>query len=1067
MKYNNPSFFHHIYAINNAFDIVTEHMSSGSKSSNDQNLLYKIINNTLDLLEFLFLYGSSNKLHIECYDFKSTTSKNSSWERLILDDMSSDSLIANNGYNWCFFYWENQLVGGSSPYTFVYTTPDTTYLSSLKFYGYNGNVLFNNEYIPINKRAKIFQNYILCLVGENTSKNYRIFKNYIYSCLKKQHDHLDILSFENLEYLKRDSSPLRIYNHPLESDLFLRTSNKSSLNKEQTIYPLIISKSVAPYSKYLFDIKWNNNIPTKLEDNVTFEKRILPYTGIQYPYITDDDLLENYIIHIKSISSEHFITHNGYLPPFKKSIFIYYNITDATDYLKIEKVVDGVIVYLELKLLTSNNTILINKHYKKEDIKELDFNLCLFPMIKTVRPFMYKILKSEDIKINGVCVSRDNIETVFTSNTPDNIDSSDAINNIYIETACSFDILEIEFNLLKFYLIPKFRVLAINPHETTALIYNQEFSLYENENGYYQYYIKSHFNKYTTEFHKIGGFIGSGEQLFIDTLIENEYKYLFTEKELYKNKYWLLQCLSLFHNNSYVAQVINIHSPLVNKIQKSYTNELWQETLINSFIESKSNFTSYTSAILMAKDTLARSIGFDNLLLIDTSISGSSISFLKQKAHRSYELSTFKSLSILDTLIENKFEANPIENINFIILYEKFLTKEIKININGSEYKNWIRIKEDDYIVQIEYILNHRRTDDFLHYLCKDIKYQTIFKKYFGAILCYAKEISEKFKIKNLSHIVFYGLGEKILQKTFDIYTIADIATSIFSQTERIEVLITNYNNPGTFFQTEYNIEERLQYLHDYDNPYTTIIDGKSGSLEHVKNEILNNFTKSINLLDNKINIPAKYNNLFSLYADSSYSTFLTVYQERGSIDIPVFFWSMVLGFSKILNDNASPQKNIKQVFTASHMQNKDFDVFISYRRTDSKGKISGSYIARTISQALKLRHYKVFFDYSECTDGEFEKIIIPAVRSSKIFLIVLTKNALDRCKDPNDWVRKEISTAIESGCKIIPVNPDYQFNGCSSFLPEDLDITKEQFSDINMGSLFEESIEKMIRERF
>ena len=263
-----------------------------------------------------------------------------------------------------------------------------------------------------------------------------------------------------------------------------------------------------------------------------------------------------------------------------------------------------------------------------------------------------------------------------------------------------------------------------------------------------------------------------------------------------------------------------------------------------------------------------------------------------------------------------------------------------------------------------------------------------------------------------------------------------------------------------------YNIEERLQYLHEYDNPNTTVND-KLESLEYVKNEILNSYTKSIKLFDNQINIPTRYNNLFSIFLEESYSTFLAIYQERGNIDIPAFFWPMILGFNKIINNNISSPKYLKQTPMTNHMKNKEFDVFISYRRTDSEGKISGTYIARTISQALKLRNYKVFFDYSECTDGEFEKTIIPAIRSSKIFLIVLTKNALDRCKNPNDWVRKEISTAIASGCKIIPINPDYQFNECSSFLPKELDITKEQFSDINTGSLFEESIDKMIRERF
>ena len=76
-------------------------------------------------------------------------------------------------------------------------------------------------------------------------------------------------------------------------------------------------------------------------------------------------------------------------------------------------------------------------------------------------------------------------------------------------------------------------VLFTNSNKTTTLISGQEFFFYDN----YNCYIKSHFNKYTKNFHKVCGFIGTGEQLLIDTLIENEYKYLFTKGKLYKNKY--------------------------------------------------------------------------------------------------------------------------------------------------------------------------------------------------------------------------------------------------------------------------------------------------------------------------------------------------------------------------------------------------------------------------------------------------------------------------------------------------------------------------------------------------
>lgn len=143
------------------------------------------------------------------------------------------------------------------------------------------------------------------------------------------------------------------------------------------------------------------------------------------------------------------------------------------------------------------------------------------------------------------------------------------------------------------------------------------------------------------------------------------------------------------------------------------------------------------------------------------------------------------------------------------------------------------------------------------------------------------------------------------------------------------------------------------------------------------------------------------------------------------------------------------------------------YDIFISYRRTDNEGKTSGRDIARSIKKELELRGYKVFFDYSECTDGEFENAIIPAIRECKFFLLILTKDSLDRCAQENDWVRREIREAIETNRKIIPIVPDGQFQKYPINLPIDISSIKEiQNSPIDMGALFEKSIDKLEEDR-
>ena len=147
--------------------------------------------------------------------------------------------------------------------------------------------------------------------------------------------------------------------------------------------------------------------------------------------------------------------------------------------------------------------------------------------------------------------------------------------------------------------------------------------------------------------------------------------------------------------------------------------------------------------------------------------------------------------------------------------------------------------------------------------------------------------------------------------------------------------------------------------------------------------------------------------------------------------------------------------------------QKKEYDIFISYRRFDSEGRTSGRDIARTLQKELTIRGYTVFFDYGEIKDEEFESVILPAVQSSKVFLLVLTKDTLLRCANEGDWVKREIEAAISSKCKIVPIDPDHAFSGWPESIPDSIrPITKQQISEISMESLFEKSIDKIEEER-
>lgn len=140
-------------------------------------------------------------------------------------------------------------------------------------------------------------------------------------------------------------------------------------------------------------------------------------------------------------------------------------------------------------------------------------------------------------------------------------------------------------------------------------------------------------------------------------------------------------------------------------------------------------------------------------------------------------------------------------------------------------------------------------------------------------------------------------------------------------------------------------------------------------------------------------------------------------------------------------------------------MDAKDTDIFISYRRVDGRDT------ARTIQLALGKEGFeRVFFDYSSMREGMFNEQIITAINHCKDFILVLSPQSMLRCGDPEDWVARELQTAIEAGCKIIPVQVNEQFQAWPQDFPKKFNFIKQlQFLTLRNDEYFPDSIKRLI----
>lgn len=111
------------------------------------------------------------------------------------------------------------------------------------------------------------------------------------------------------------------------------------------------------------------------------------------------------------------------------------------------------------------------------------------------------------------------------------------------------------------------------------------------------------------------------------------------------------------------------------------------------------------------------------------------------------------------------------------------------------------------------------------------------------------------------------------------------------------------------------------------------------------------------------------------------------------------------------------------------------YDAFISYRRGGG-----GFYRAQVVYGRLQERGINCFFDLEELNSGRFDSKLIDSIRASKNFLLILQKGSLDRCANPDDWVRQEIEAAVEADCQIIPILfDDFEWPRDPGDLPEDI----------------------------
>lgn len=1131
-----PSLFSRIYETNNAFREVGALIhSKGLSSFNGSSIHHHIVSECLDLLELIFLYGKSPRLRTKSLCFNDWLKCNG-LEKMIVNDLLIDKRLDKNPY-WLLFYWDNQILGGLSPYTFVYTTPGTDF-ATLNLMGTNGNLLFGEECVSLLKRGKAFKEYMIANILDASKDTYSSeFKEYFRLCKRG----LDTTTIPNIQELPltnwREIGQLDPYD--MCHNIYIANPHhnsdykiKSSKVQTEDDSPLLLTPDGIQGALYWREMTWNPErmiLGDSLNPDIT--QRELPGTADIYPFLTIDDLLEDKIIELTRINNpdkDHFffvhVEERSFLIPVKPIYFQYFTSSDLQNQISVKAIKDEIEVQLTVPLLASKykNKVIKKCYGKNGTIVFEDFFFAMTPsrdfhnifirgnIYKTICSHPLRLIESSllNCKSNSYTKNQESgLAVLRTDSNPDVVvicgDNASGIiivhrdtpfmsftSDIVFSVDCTTDNIAIAYSSNDCYQ----RIVDETTVMNSILVFDQ---------GWRSHVSDEILRIVKSEFIPI---LESNPPSLLSHLYENYCERLG----------WMMRNIAIDVAGTNQYRTVIVHNTLMPIIQQSRLRYSWEKgiTLFDE-IDCKMD-------LVLIPSTSAIFRYVDRRDLCSTA-STKCIELGKEKCTISYRnADTGDKVITKQALFSTSFfwgiHNDYISSSDFVDdIISKYTT--LYEQTNGSLTHTIISARDMSKTPFHFLLWLERHSNDISHFwdyirLEDQVRFKALI--YFASILFHLQVLSKKGHFQLSGNIFFCGPGTEILHLLGDEVVLSKFSNIFLSEatgsTTRVQIVIISshdYKSLGGIdsIQTQLIPSEILLDKGE-------IID--CGNVEGMKNICMDEIQKFISILGNKFLLrkiyeffnlkPSGLNTMIEL-ANDSFDYHIKDIIESQAYETPylmqedLFFVPLMDFFSyskdkpnSFDKENTSPVKDEAPIHDAQHRrdsysirrnrdvdlidlqqeyvrqeQKKEYDIFISYRRLDEHGNISGRDQARLIAKELILKGYRPFFDYSEIKDNEFDEIIIPAIENCKVFILVLTKDALNRCRNENDWVRREIETALKSGIKIINVSPtpDNSFNDWPKSLPESLHkITKIQISDIHFGSLFEMSIEKLIADR-
>lgn len=159
------------------------------------------------------------------------------------------------------------------------------------------------------------------------------------------------------------------------------------------------------------------------------------------------------------------------------------------------------------------------------------------------------------------------------------------------------------------------------------------------------------------------------------------------------------------------------------------------------------------------------------------------------------------------------------------------------------------------------------------------------------------------------------------------------------------------------------------------------------------------------------------------------------------------------------LEVDASFRRSVSQSFKRTPLNTSDLELFISYKR-----KVSQDFVRHLAERLNRYKNVTARFDEEQLKPGPFPEQLGHLIRNCNVFLLIIEHGTLEGLDDTDNWVRREIVTALASNKKILPIAVDADGVFDSFTWPKQLESIGYLQAMIFKKSYFDASEKKLLK---